>query len=158
MPGFGIDWKRGPYGEILPPPLNGGIEPDAILKEMLGGDTHGLMTARERALFYGDAAIYAHQKRLERVFGGETQTPVEAALYRAFIGGQPVSLRPLGYEHKIYQSFAPVVRRVGDGRWQVGVEEAGRVEIIEEADSRQAYLRARELATNLAEAESLGSK
>ena len=159
MPGFGTSkWTRGPYGEILPPPLNAGIEPDEVLNGIVGARIYALMTPQERASFYGDAAIYAHQRRLERVFGGETQTPVEVALYAALLNGQSISLRPLGYEGKRYQSFAPVLQRVGGGRWQVGLEDAGKMEVIEEADSRRAYLRARELATSWAEAESLGSK
>lgn len=162
----------GPHGEILPPPLTAGLDPDEALKEMVGEELFEQMPAAERAAFYGDAAIYAHQKRLEQVFAGQTDG-IEggAELYDAAMAGATISLRPLGYERVQYRTFAPVLHRLPDGRWRVGLpgerlpgerlpserlpseRSEGKTQVLDETDGRLAYLAARTLYVQWAEAE-----
>lgn len=159
MVGSGKDngWAYGPYGEILPPPLVAGLNPDDVLREMVGAEIFDLMPPGERKMFYGEAAIYAHQKQLEQTFAGDTGGDKDKeGLYRAILAGKSLSLRPLGYERQTYSNFAPVWRRVGDSRWQVGVEGQGEVEVFEAESVKSAYLKARDLYVVWAEAATAG--
>ncbi|MFQ5616795.1 MAG: hypothetical protein ACE5GO_10120 [Anaerolineales bacterium] len=147
------DWTYGPYGEILPPFLAAGADPDETLKEMVGEETFEAMPPDERELFYGEAAIYAHQRALERVFAGQTAgDPAKSALHRAIYEGRLISLRPLGYEREQHRAFAPVLRCLGDERWQVGLPERGR-HLVLTGGGEQAYLAARNLYVEWTEAE-----
>lgn len=162
MDGFGKSdgWAYGPYGEILPLPLVAGLNPDDVLREMMGSEIFELTPPEERRMFYGEAAIYAHQKQLERTFAGETGGDKDKEfLYQAILEEKPLSLRPLGYERQYYSTFAPVWRRVGDGKWQVGIKLAGKVEVFEAETVKAAYLKARDIYVVWAEAEArLGGK
>lgn len=147
-------WAYGPYGEILPPPLVAGLNPDDVLREMVGIEIFRQMPENEREMFYGEAAIYAHQKQLECAFAGESGGDKDKEfIYQAILEGKPLSLRPLGYERQRYSTFAPVWRRVGNGKWQVGIELAGKVEVFETENVKAAYLKARDIYVVWAEAE-----
>ncbi len=121
------DFERGPYDEIFPTPLVAGFEPEAVLRAMVGEETYRAMGPGERRAFYGEAMVYAHQQNLLRALGGELSGDPEAeALYRAVVEERrPVSLRPLGMEGLSYTTFAPVLRRMGDDEWQVGLPGVG---------------------------------
>jgi len=142
------------FGEIIPPVMVGGIDPDEMLREMMGEETFNAIPVQEHELFYGSVAIYAQQKQMEKVFAGQTDG-IEggAELYRAALGGAMISLRPLGHENERYTTFAPVFQRIADGIWQVGLKTYGtKIAHLNEADSLKAYLQARELYAAWAEA------
>ena len=129
-----IDFQRGPYNEILPPPLLAGVDPEEALQEYYAFQlAHGHAidkprTGGEKKILINFALILAHQFRLRKVVGGEGETDVEMALWQAIMAGQPFSIRPLGRERSQRKTFAPVLTRLeGDG-WRLGLPGHGRVE------------------------------
>jgi hypothetical protein len=122
-------FRRGPYGEILPPRLIEVVTPTdlaMLLLELTGAEAVSDNFIHDP--FYQQIALdYAHQQRLLQIFGGGfVGDPAAAALYLAVMRGEPLSLRPLGQEGTTYRTFAPVLQRVGDETWRVGRPEDGR--------------------------------
>lgn len=156
MAGHGIKdtFERGPYGEIMPPPMLAGAMPGETLHEMVGPEIFEQMKPEEREAFYGEAAVYLHQKNLLRLFAGEFPggMPEAAALYQAVMQGEPISLRPLGWEGATYHTFAPILQRIAGDEWRVGL--AGQGHCIALAGSPASVLRrARQLYVIWAENE-----
>ncbi len=135
-----IEFQRGPYGEIFPPPFLSHITPEEAWKRYyafnlsVGVKLSGPQNEAEKPLWYNYAAVYCHQTRLREVIGGTAsdETPEEAAL-RAQVAeqGERLSIRPIGMEHRAPKTYAPVIRRVDESTWQFGLPERGRVQIIE---------------------------
>jgi hypothetical protein len=125
-----MDFQRGPYGEILPPPLVAGLHPDELIKQLVGGEqgVASLLPQGNREDWQTLAMLQAHQQRLREAIAGRLQgDPDGQALHQAVVvEGEPMSLRPLGMEQLIFPSFVPVLQRAADNRrWQIGVEGQG---------------------------------
>ena len=152
-----MNFSRGPHGEIFPPPLVAGASPEEALREMVGGDIYERMEPAERKAFYGEALLYIHQQNLRRALAGEMADDPDAdALCWAVVQqGEPMSLRPLGMEEMEFKTFAPVLRRVGDDRWQVGIPDDGH-HVILIGDAPSVLRQAQQLYVAWAEAETGG--
>ena len=130
-----IGFERGHYGEIFPPPLVAGVDPDEALNKLaedsaaMGSPITDMPTrGRSRQGMYNLALVYVHQLRLREAVAGQLQDDPDARdLYQAVvIGGEAMSLRPLGMEALVFSTFAPVLQRVGEDRWRIGVEGQGK--------------------------------
>jgi hypothetical protein len=82
---------------------------------------------------YNLALVYVHQLRLRDAIAGQLQDDPDARdLYQAVVlEGEPMSLRPLGMEGLVFSTFAPVLQRVGEDRWRVGVEGQGKTTVFD---------------------------
>ena len=153
--------KRGPYGEILPPPLVGGVAPEEALARLVADNAEmGVevsVPGKGRALegMYNVALVYVHQLRLREALAGRLPDDPDAeALRRAVMEERELlSLRPPGLEHLVFTTFAPVLRHLGDGRWRVGLPDHGQVEEFEEDDPGRAVERAQALYVAWSEAD-----
>jgi hypothetical protein len=152
-----IEFERGPYGEILPPPLVAGMTPQEIL-ETWARDV-GVAVEEIPDEIVGEmenlSLVCVHEERLRRAIAGEMMDDPDARdLYRAVtLEGEPMSLCPLGQEGLTFSTFvAPVLRRVGEDRWRIGVEGQGRMLEIAVAPG-EALRRAREIYWAWCEAE-----
>jgi hypothetical protein len=117
-----IEFERGPFGEIVPPSLAAGMPADEAL-EMLARDS-GTPAGEVENL----GLVYVHQRCLRRAIAGELNDDDAARdLYRAVVvEGEPLSLRPLGQEERVFSTFAPVLQHIEGELWRVGVAEQGR--------------------------------
>ena len=128
-----IRFQRGLYNEILPPPLIGDVSPEEAFKRFYaftlskGQKIDKPETEEDRAVLYNLAGIFIHQMRLREVIGGQAETEVEIALRVAVLDGERLSLRPLGMEQKVFDTFAPVLKRLGEIDWLVGVPGTGQL-------------------------------
>jgi hypothetical protein len=122
-----IRFERGPYNEILPPPLIGDVSPEEAYKRLYAfslSKGHKLDKPEmdeDRAVLYNLGGVFVHQMRLREVIGGKAESAVEIALRDAVWRGERLSLRPLGLEDKVFKTFAPVLERLGMNDWLVGV-------------------------------------
>ena len=156
-----ILFETGPYGEVFPFPLTGGLEPDDAL-EQLSQDSAAMgspikMPTRGKSLdgMYSLAMLYVHQLRLRQALAGELEELPEAVALRQIVMEQHqlMSLRPLTMEYQDY-GFAPVLHFTEDGKWVVGQEDVGRLEVtFEEEDPCQAMARAQALFKTWAESD-----
>jgi hypothetical protein len=90
--------------------------------------------------------IHVHQQRLPQALAGELDLPEAQALRIAVMEqGHPMSLRPFGMEVLDYGSFAPVLKYLGEGHWQIGLEDEGRTYTFEETDVVQAIKAAQQI-------------
>jgi hypothetical protein len=139
------EWSRGPYEEILPPPLIAGTTPEEAIKRLIKASLArgvkasisktGLSSKRLRYI----ALLHHHQLRLRETIAGHTQSVVEQALYAAVIQQrQPLSLRPLTLEKLQFATFAPAVTHLGGDRWRVGVLGHGRLETFAKSNASRA--------------------
>lgn len=134
----GNDFSRGPYGEIFPPPLVSGVTPEDLntaLLEMIGDEdiVDGIseLPVKEQDKFHQMALVYIHQQRLAQVFSDESHTNADMDdLRRAVLRGDSISLRPLGMERQNYRTFAPILQRISDTEWRLGVEGKGRTVVV----------------------------
>ncbi len=148
------DFSRGPYGEIFPPPLLGGVTPaelDEIVHEMV--DDEALLADVDLSQFHDEAMLYLHQQNLLDVLAGRREDPDVADLREAVLQGEPLSLRPLGHEDISYRTFAPVLQRISDNSWRLGVESYGQTATVAGDNAGVALRRARQIYTGWAEAE-----
>jgi hypothetical protein len=137
---YEIQFTRGPYGEIFPPPFLSHVTPDEAWKRYyafnlsIGVKLSGPQSEAEKPIWYNYAAVYCHQTRLREVIGGTAsdETPEEAALRAQVVEqGALLSIRPIGMEHRAPTTYAPVIRRLDANIWQFGLPEHGRVQVIE---------------------------
>jgi len=135
-----IEFERGPYGEIFPPPLVAGVDPDEALDKLakdsaaMGSPITDMPTrGRSRQGMYNLALVYVHQLRLRDAIAGQLQGDPDARdLYQAVVlEGEPMSLRPLGMEALTFSTFAPVLQHVGENRWRIGVEGQGKTTVFD---------------------------
>jgi hypothetical protein len=120
-----IEFERGPHGEIVPPSLVADMSADEALETLALGSGAALEGMENLGL------VYVHQRRLRRAIAGELDDDVARDLYRAVVvEGEPLSLRPLGQEERVFSTFAPVLQRVEGERWRVGVVGQGRTREI----------------------------
>jgi hypothetical protein len=140
-----ITFQTGPYGELFPLPLLAGMTQEEALEQLVEDSaaagypfdppTRGQYV--DEMGFRGQ--VHVHQQRLPRALAGEMDVPEAQALRIAVLEqGHPMSLRPFGMEILDYGSFAPVLQYLGEGRWQIGLEDEGRVHTFEETDVAQA--------------------
>jgi hypothetical protein len=62
--------------------------------------------------------------------GRKIEDPAAMALYRAVVQGEPVSLHPMTPNGRKMRTFVPVLVRIGDEQWQLGIVGKGRYAII----------------------------
>lgn len=126
-----MHFQRGTYGEILLPPLLGGMSPEQALQEMVGQETYQKMTPGEREALYDEAIHRIHLRNLRRLLSGEVGSDVKAMLlFRAVMRGEPLNLYPIELKPKDFKSFAPILRRIGKEEWRLGLPEKGRYAIL----------------------------
>ena len=142
-----IDFTRGPYGEILPPPLVSGLDPDEALAQFVqaaeqsGNPVTVPSRGQSRKGMINLAMLYAHQQNLKRALSGLSDDGVGdnadgQALYEKVVeDGELLSLRPLGLERLHFTTFAPVLRHFEANRWRVGLpsstlDKRGRTAVI----------------------------
>lgn len=154
-----ILFDRGPYDEILPPPLVAHLTFEEAWKEymsfeLLYKDTVPSDLFLEKLKGWTpDLIIHIHTWRIRQVIAGTApnETPTETQLRARVNRGELLSLRPLGAEHAKPTTFAPVLKRLGETSWQFGLPGHGRVEILEEEvdniieEAQHLYLRWRVL-------------
>ena len=155
-----IQFRHGPYDEILPPLLIAGHDPQSAVAKLVA-DNAALGKAVKVPKFgfslngvVNHALQYVHQLRLRDVLAGECEDIVESELYEAVTGrGEPLSMRPPGLEDRFFDSFVPVFQTLtprrgnshGPMKWQVGLPGHGRVEVFSEPDPAQAVAAAQRL-------------
>jgi hypothetical protein len=150
-----VEFSYGPYGEIIPPPLFtlSGITPEDlndVVAEMTG-DLYDQLP--NPTLYHDDALAYLHQQNLLRVLAGEfPDAPDAIELRDAVLNGMRLSLRPLGQEAAMYAGFAPVLQRISDNDWRLGLAAHGQTAVIA-GDAPSALRRARQIYVQWAEAE-----
>ena len=131
-----IGFKRGPYGEIFPPPLVGGVDPDEALDRLVqaaeqSGNPITALPKRgqSRKGMYNLALLHIHQVNLARAIAGDMDDP-DAVTLRQLVVEQreALSLRPLGLESLWFTTFAPVLQLVDPqtDTWRVGLPGHGR--------------------------------
>jgi hypothetical protein len=130
-----ITFSHGPYNEIFAPPLLAGVSEDEALRKLyavslsLGSRIDLPKNKTERKYLVNRAMIFWHQMRLRQVISGtaKSETEIEQALREAVQAGEPLSIRPLGREKMVCETFAPVLRRLDGDTWQFGVPGQGKV-------------------------------
>jgi len=131
------DFSRGPYNEILPPPLVGGVDEEEALA-MLAQDAEARgqpisipTRGQSRKGMYNLAMLFVHQQNLKRALQGQSDDPDGQALYEAVVkNGELLSLRPAGMESLFFFGFAPVFGRVAESQWRVGLPEHGQTAAV----------------------------
>ncbi|NUM47614.1 MAG: hypothetical protein HUU38_23165 [Anaerolineales bacterium] len=134
-----IQFQRGPYGEIFPPPFISHVTSEEAWKRYyafnlsIGVRLSGPQSEAEKPIWYNSAAVFCHQIRLREVIGGTAldETPIEAALRAEVEQGELLSIRPIGMEHRAPKTYAPVIRRLDTTSWQFGLPNHGKSTIIE---------------------------
>ena len=147
-----ITFQRGPYGEIFPPPLLSHVTPEEAWKRYyafnlsLGVKLDGPQSEAEKPVWYNLAAVYCHQMRLREIISGaaKDETPIEAALRTQVEGGELLSIRPVGLEHRNPRTYAPVLKRLEDSSWQFGLPGRGRSTVVP-AQAREIIEKAQQL-------------
>lgn len=133
--GNGNGYKRGPFGEIYPPPLLGGYDPDEALDKLSrdsaaqGNPLDIPSRGKSREGMYRLAETYLHQRHMVDAIAGRMDDPEAKALRHALIDKrEPMSLRPLYLETLYFKNFAPVLRLVAPDTWTwlIGVEGYGK--------------------------------
>jgi hypothetical protein len=147
-------FSRGPYGEILPPPLMNGLTPadlNDVVREMI--DDPALTEGEDLTPYHPNAMVYVLQQNLVRALSGELNGPDAADLRAAVLRGEPLSVRPVGHETLAYRTFAPVLQRISDTSWRLGLEKHGQTAIIAGDNAGIALRLARQIYVTWAEAE-----
>lgn len=143
-----LEYLRGPWGEIFPPPLLGGMAVEDVVQE-LQDDTADTEQPLDRVPTRGAsraglenlAAINVQGKLVRQALDGELDSPEAKGLrFLVVEKREPLSLRPLFSEGVVHFSFAPVLTLRGDNRWQIGLPDYGKhCEVIEAATPSAAY-------------------
>lgn len=123
-----MKFQRGTYGEILLTPLifNPVLE-EAPLK-VVGEER---MTSDEGEALHDEVIHAIHQQNLQRILSGDVAGDVTAmVLYRAVMRGEPLNLYPVGLKRKEIKSFKPILRRVGNEQWRLGLPGQGRYAVV----------------------------
>jgi len=147
-------FSRGQYGEILPPPILDGLTPtdlDEVVREMI--DDPDLTEGENLTSYHPQAMVYVLQQNLFRALTGELTDPDAVDLRDAVLRGEPLSVRPVGHETLAYRTFAPVLQRISDNSWRLGLEEHGQTAIIAGDNAGLALRRAWQIYVTWAEAE-----
>lgn len=144
-----VAFATGKYGEILPPPLLAGVDPDEAFRNYYAFQlSHGHKidmpkNEGEKKILYNFAMIWTHQMRLRKVIAGIGElTEVESALHDLVLAGNSMSIRPLGRERSSRKTFVPVLTHLGsetgdtEHHWQLGQPGHGRVETFIAATGR----------------------
>lgn len=138
--GLEVEFTRGEYGEIVPPPLLSHLTPEEAIRRLYavtalrGGHLDKPATPAGKQVVLNRALQLAHGLRLREVVAGTAlENDIERALYEAVRNGALLSLRPLGLESWDHPSFAPVIRYAGGDEWQIGLPEAGRMTVLHAA-------------------------
>ena len=154
-----ITFKRGPYGEILPPPFLEGINPDTELDkllDLLGEDESPELDEATHHFYLAMAVQMAQARRLCEVLEGRWSIdPVADALCQAVMtNGEKLSLRALGTEDQTWNEFAPVFWVTRDAyyfpRWHFGLEEHGVSELLRADTASEALAKAQRRYAELA--------
>jgi hypothetical protein len=130
-------FTKGPYGEILPPPLLEGVDPAQVIKRFKaanlasGSPLDDPKTDEGKHALLNLAMTYHHQMRLRQVVAGQTATDTEKALFAAVMAGERLSLRPIGHESRPNSTFAPVLTRLGSNEWQIGIAGQGQAKTFD---------------------------
>jgi len=121
-------FQRGVYGEILPIWL----VPHASSQRSIGVMSRGGMDWSDQQNTLSERVIFSdYQKNLSQVLlGRKTEDPADFALYRAVAQGERVSLRPIAVNGSELETFVPVLARIGDEQWQLGIGGEGRYAIV----------------------------
>ena len=163
--------SRGPYGEILPPPLVEHVTEEEALAQLvadnaaLGAKVSVPQKGHARDGLINVALLYAHQMRLRQVLAGRFESSQEEALYEAVtMDGEPLSLRPLGLEWTRYPGFVPVLQAQTPGRlliprnrvgpdkpllWRFGINGRGYSELFAHTDPVEVVAKAQALYVQL---------
>jgi hypothetical protein len=150
-----VTLPHAPGGEILPPPLVESAQPDQLIRDLLV-----VASGLERYVQHHDVLLnlaikYAHGLALRRILAGEHNTTMEHALWEAVITrGEPISLRPLGEESRMFASFHPTLRLLDGARgtWQIGAH-PGRTLVFTQPDAAEAVAYAQRVYLQWSEAE-----
>lgn len=133
------EFNRGPYGEILPPPLVAGASPEEaaeFLVQTASANDQPITTVPSRGKardgHLNQALLFLHQQNLSLALSGDlSHDPDAAALRTAILRGEPLSLRPLGQEQLYFATFVPVLQMIGSDLWRIGKPNRGRHHIFQ---------------------------
>lgn len=121
-----LDWAKGPYGEILSPPLWEGVTLNDAINGLVEDSGINNLPRPGSKQFKGIcnlSLIHKHQKNLIKAISGRGSSPIELALFVDVLSnGQPLSLRPVTMERLRFKTFTPVFRRSKESlsEWHVG--------------------------------------
>ncbi len=130
-----ITLKTGLYEELFAPPLLSHLaSPEEAWQRYyeynlsLGVTLDGPKSEAEKPIWYNLAMLYCHQVRLREVIAGSAPNPTETEQALAYLvqSGYRLSLRPLGLEYKNPKTFAPVLTRLEEELWRIGMPDQGR--------------------------------
>lgn len=150
-----VVFNHGKYKEIFPPPLVEGITPKMALSELINEmKSRGLPVdeLQKNPKYASNLAMaYHHQMRMREVMAGGTDlTETEKQLHEAIMAGEPMSLRIVGLENEPDRGeIVPILRRVGDKRYQLGIMGVGSVYYIE-GEGEEVMIQAQKLTGQLA--------
>ncbi len=141
--------RRGLYGEVLPPVMIGGLAPEEAVRELKAAISGSgeLPDDLDAGSLESMAAAYAQNRLADDLLAGrrEAASAEEQAFVDVLLAGVPVSLCSLGMDALVFRGFAPVLIRLGETAWQIGLSAYGQVEVFAEPDAGEAVARARRL-------------
>ena len=135
-------FTKGPYGEIYPPPLFEGVTQAQVVARFKalhlaqGKPLTEPKTDEGKKALINLAMTYHHQMHFRKVIGGQGQTETERALHAAVVAGERLSIRPIGHEGRENTTFAPVLTRLGEQQWQMGLDGQGNVRVVDATDDQ----------------------
>ncbi len=134
--------RTGLLGDIIPEPLVHGLTADDLLTWWSD------LTDEEPNRRNLSLAISAfHQRRMRTMFT-KARSDIERGLVKAILAGQLVNIAPIGAQSTditAQLTFAPVLQRIGEGRWRLGTPDYGRYLEWDEALPGAAMRRAQAL-------------
>jgi len=124
---------------------------DGVVREMI--DDPALTEGEDLTAYHPQAMVYVLQQNLVRALTGEMDSPDAVDLRTAVLRGEPLSVRPVGHETLAYRTFAPVLQRISDNSWRLGLEAHGQTAVIAGDNAGLALRRAWQIYVTWAEAE-----